>query len=144
MIREGLRLSKANPTRFPRIVPYAGFHFTARDGTSYRVPPGTLIGMQPFTLHFNPEVFVDPTMFRPERWLESPSPEMLRDWFPFGLGPRQCIARNLAMEELYLIVRALARSNVLAGAKHGGESIEVLEWFKSRVRGGKIEVYWEN
>lgn len=100
------------------------------------------MGMQPFTLHFNPEVYPDPHAFKPERWANA-TPAMQRDWVPFGLGPRQCIARNLAMVELAFAVRALARENVLEGAYVLEEKIEVLEWFNAVVIGGKIEVSWK-
>jgi cytochrome P450 len=141
VIREGLRTSLANPTRFPRQVPPSGFTYRASDGNSYHMPSGTLVGIQPFTLHFNPEVFPEPRAFKPERWANA-TPEMMRDWMPFGLGPRQCIARNLAMVELAFAVRALARENVLEGAKVVEKKIEVLEWFNAVVVGGKIEVSW--
>lgn len=68
---------------------------------------------------------------------------MVRDWLPFGIGPRQCIARSLAMVELAFAVRALARENVLSGAKVVEEKIEVLEWFNAVVVGGKIGVVWQ-
>ncbi|CZT18016.1 related to benzoate 4-monooxygenase cytochrome P450 [Ramularia collo-cygni] len=142
VIREGLRTSLANATRFPRQVPPSGFTYQARDGQSYFLPGGTLVGMQPFTLHFNPEIFPDPCAFKPERWSNA-TPAMLRDFIPFGLGPRQCIARNLAMMELAFAVRALGRGNVLEGAEVMEGKIEVMEWFNSKVVGGKIEVEWK-
>jgi cytochrome P450 len=80
--------------------------------------------------------------FKPERWTEDPTPEMQRDYFPFGLGARQCIARNLATVELFLATRAIARENVLAGAQAVGEKIEMLEWFNSRIKGERIELVW--
>lgn len=142
VIREGLRISLANATRFARQVPPSGFTYTTLDGQrSYHLPGGTNVGMQPFTLHFNPSVFPDPREFKPERW-EDPMKEMLRDYIPFGLGPRQCIARNLAMVELVYAVRALGRSGVLEGARGVGEKVEVLEWFNSKVVGGVVEVEW--
>ena len=68
---------------------------------------------------------------------------MQRDWIPFGLGPRQCIARNLATQELFLAVRAIAREGVLEGAKAVVKRIEILEWFNSRVKGERMELVWE-
>lgn len=97
---------------------------------------------RPYTLHLNPTTFPDPFAFKPERWLEDPTPEMQRDWIPFGMGSRQCIARNLAMTELFLATRALARTNVLEGAEAVGEKIEMMEWFNSRIKGERIEVWW--
>ncbi|KAK0258427.1 hypothetical protein LTS09_006686 [Friedmanniomyces endolithicus] len=142
VVREGLRIAMANPTRLPRIVPPQGFAFEASDGRHYFLPSGTQVGVQIFTLHFNPKVFPDPHTFRPERWLEIPTPEMQRDWIPFGVGSRQCIARNLATVELFLGVRAIARHNVLAGAEAIGEKVELMEWFNSKIKGEKVELVW--
>jgi cytochrome P450 len=143
IIREGLRISMANPTRVPRVTPPQGFNFTLNDGRQIHIPAGTLVSLQIYTLHFNAAVFPDPFAFKPERWLNKPTPEMQRDFIPFGLGPRQCIARNLATQELFLAVRAMARERLLAGARPIGEKIEILEWFNSRVVGEKIEIAWE-
>ena len=73
----------------------------------------------------------------------NPSKEMIRDWIPFGLGPRQCIARNLAMHEMRLATAAVARAGILKGARVVKERIEVVEWFNAKVVGEKIEIVWE-
>ncbi|KAK4561003.1 hypothetical protein LTR86_004958 [Recurvomyces mirabilis] len=142
VVKEGLRLSMANPTRFPRTVSPQGMHFKAENDQEYFFPGGTQIGLQVFTLHLNQDTFPDPYAFKPERWLENVSPKMQRDYIPFGLGSRQCIARNLATTELLLATRALAREGVLEGAKAVKERIELLEWFNSSVVGEKIEIVW--
>lgn len=156
-LRETLRLSMANPTRLPRVVPEggwlytpsAGFTFTGQAPTNtqspktYFLPAGTLVSLQIHTLHHSPAVFPNPYEFRPERWLESPPAQlerMSRDHIPFGLGSRQCIARNLAMAELNTTCAAILESGVLDGATSVGDTIEILEWFNSKVVGEQIEV----
>ncbi|KJX97037.1 cytochrome P450 like protein [Zymoseptoria brevis] len=141
IIREGLRTLRANPTRFPRQVPPGGYTYISPCGRTYHLPSGTIVGLSPSTLHFNPAVFPDPQSFQPQRWL-NPSSEMLRDWIPFGIGPRQCIARNLAVIELELAVKAIVRSGVLNNAKPVVENIEIMEWFNARIVGGKVELAW--
>ncbi|KAF4538553.1 Cytochrome p450 [Lasiodiplodia theobromae] len=136
VIKETLRISMANPTRLPRVVPPQGWNF---DSTF--IPPGTIVGLSPFTLHFNPQVFTSPYEFLPERW-RNPTPEMIRDHIPFGLGSRACIARNLATVELYLALREVVRTGVLDGANCVQDKIEILDWFNSRVVGEKIELEW--
>lgn len=143
VIREGLRIAMANPTRLPRVVPPQGFDFIASNGRCYHIPAGTLVGLQIYSLHFNAEVFADPFAFKPERWLDTPSPEMQRDWLPFGLGQRQCIARNLASHELFLAVRAIAIEGVLEGARPVDQKIEIFEWFNSKVKGERMDLVWE-
>lgn len=122
--------------RLPRVVPPDGF----RHG-EYWFPAGTSVGVSAYQLHLNPEVFPEPFAFRPERWLDA-SPEMQRDWLPFGKGARACVARNLALMELYVATRAVIRSGVMDGATTVLPKIESLEWFNSRVKGGVIELVW--
>jgi cytochrome P450 len=136
VIREGLRLSMANPSRLPRIVPVNGWTFKG-----VFLPAGTIVSCTPFELHMNPYVFEDPNDFRPERW-ENPTNEMSRDSIWFGLGTRQCIARNLANLELFCAVQRLVEEDVLRGAQCCQEKIEILEWFNSKVKGEKIELLW--
>ncbi|KAK5058842.1 hypothetical protein LTR84_011106 [Exophiala bonariae] len=136
VVKEGLRLSLANPSRLPRIVPSQGWTFK---GTHF--PPGTEISCTPYSLHLNPAVFSDPLAFRPERW-SNPSEEMNRDAIPFGLGPRQCIARNLATVELFCAVERVVKADVLKGAKTLADKIEILEWFNSKVVGERIDLVW--
>lgn len=137
----------ANPTRLPRVVPPSGWTFTPSNITypTYHFPSGVLVSCQIHTLHFNPAVFASPRKFKPERWTEeNATPEMQRDFIPFGLGARQCIARNLAMAELTLAGRAMVEEGVLEGAKPVGEEVEIVEWFNSHVVGEKIELVWED
>ncbi|CAK1368110.1 unnamed protein product [Cercospora beticola] len=142
-IKETLRLSMANPTRFPRIVPPSGWTYTSPSTSkSYHLPSGTQVGLQPWTLHFNPSVFPNPQTFNPDRWLD-PTKEMQRDWIPFNIGARQCIARTLAMMELILTARAVVNSGVLEGAKVVRERVEVVEWFNAKIVGEKVELVWE-
>ncbi|ERF73430.1 hypothetical protein EPUS_04053 [Endocarpon pusillum Z07020] len=136
VIKEGLRLSMANPSRLPRVVPPSGWMFK---GTF--MPSNTIVSCTPFELHLNPDVFEDPYEFKPERW-ETPTDEMSRDSIWFGLGTRQCIARNLATMELFCAVQRLVQENVLEGAHCCQERIEILEWFNSKVKKEKIELMW--
>ncbi|RBA20209.1 hypothetical protein FPRO05_08654 [Fusarium proliferatum] len=137
VVKESLRLSMANPTRFPRLVPSGGMHVPGLPN----IPAGTSVGAGAFMLHHNPEVFPEPRQFMPERWL-NPSQEMLRDSFYFGAGSRQCIARNLASAGLWWGAKALIRSDVLRGAKIVQDKIEIIEWFNAKIVGEKIEVHW--
>ncbi|KAH8653520.1 cytochrome P450 oxidoreductase [Xylariales sp. PMI_506] len=137
VVREGLRMSMANPTRLPRVVPQGGYQFK-----EHFLPAGTVVSCTPYELHFNPDVYEEPHSFKPERWLaeNKPTEEMNRDWIPFGLGSRQCIARNLATVELFKAVSEIAANDSLAGLQSVGDRIEIVEWFNSHVHSGKIEL----
>lgn len=136
VVKEGLRISMANPTRLPREVPPEGWSFGG-----YRFPAGTNVAVQLYTMHHNPAVFPEPSEFKPERWL-NPTPEMQRDHIPFGLGNRQCIARNLANAELFMAMEGLVKSDALKGARRVNDRIEILQWFNAKVKGEKIELVW--
>ncbi|KAL4885567.1 cytochrome P450 [Aspergillus karnatakaensis] len=137
VIREGLRLSWANPIRLPRAVPRTGWTYK-----SYYFPPGTSVGVSAFQLHQDQDVFPDPLAFKPERWLD-PTDEMLNNFFAFGKGTRACIAQNLALVELTLAIWKVAQKDALKGARIVNDSIEILEWFNSRVKGEEILIQWE-
>lgn len=52
------------------------------------------------------ELWEDPDVFRPERWLEKPDAPL----FTLGLGYRMCAGHLLAMRELYVIFMRLFAS----------------------------------
>jgi len=136
LVKEALRISMANPTRLPHVVPAGGWTFK---GTHF--PAGATIGCSAYELHFNAPTFPDPESFVPERWLDA-TDEMSKYWFAFGAGSRACIARNLATMELQFATERLARSGVLDGARAVRERVEIFEWFNSKIKGGKIELVW--
>lgn len=139
VVREGLRLSMANPTRLPHIVPNGGWTFK---GTHF--PTGTLVGCSATELHLNPQVYPNQYSFQPERWLEENiTPDASKSFFAFGAGSRACIARNLATVELFMATEKMAERDVLRGAKAVQDKVEIYEWFNSSVKGEKIELIWE-
>lgn len=87
IIKETLRLYAPLPTYEPRSCPVD----TVVDG--YTIPANTVVGVAPFTLHRNPAIFKDPTVFKPERWLgpDSETAEMNRWFWAFSSGGRMCI-----------------------------------------------------
>ncbi|KAF2626375.1 cytochrome P450 [Macroventuria anomochaeta] len=137
VVKESLRLSMANPTRLPHVVPAGGWLFK---GTFF--PANSIVGCAAYELHFNPDVFPEPREFMPERWLDA-TEDMSRYWFAFGAGSRACIARNLATLELHLATEKLASSKVLDGGRAVKQGdVEIYEWFNSKVKGEKIEIIW--
>ena len=158
VVREGLRLSMANPARLGRVVPAEGWwfiplgtsqHARASDSKTY-LTAGTTVSCTPYELHFNPRVFLSPFQFDPERWSEeNENEEMRRDFIPFGLGSRQCIARNLATLELFATTAEMVRAGTLEHSRPSDPEladsgrIPILQWFNSKVIGGKIELTWE-
>ncbi|KAL2222194.1 cytochrome P450 [Thermoascus aurantiacus ATCC 26904] len=137
VVREGLRLSWANPIRLPRVVPEGGWSFKG-----FYFPPGTNVGVSSWELHRDERVFPDADRFLPERWLD-PTDEMLRNFFAFGKGSRACIAQNLGSAELALATQKVAEADALKGARALRDKIEIYEWFNSRVKDERIELVWD-
>lgn len=72
----------------------------------HHIPAKIDIGVNPYALHHNGEIFPNPSVFRPERWIVSDdnpqeAVEKARHAFsPFSLGTRSCAGRNMAYMEL--------------------------------------------
>jgi cytochrome P450 len=73
------------------------------------IPPGTPVGMTPREMQLDPEVYEDPTEFKPERWLQPNTDKMYRNFIPFGRGNYACIGMNLAWVELYVVLAVAFR-----------------------------------
>lgn len=74
------------------------------------LPANTHVNVHLETLYHSPEVFHRADEFLPERWLNKDSAfahDQLNDVQTFGIGPRSCIGRLLAMAELRLILARL-------------------------------------
>jgi cytochrome P450 len=87
VIKETLRLYAPIPASQPR----TSNRDTTIDG--YHIPAETIVSCQAFSLHRNPEVFPDPSTFKPDRWLagDTETTEMKRWWWPFSSGARMCL-----------------------------------------------------
>ncbi|KAE8373920.1 cytochrome P450 [Aspergillus bertholletiae] len=148
VVKEGLRLGMANPTRLTRVIPPS----TYLQVGGYTLPPGTVVGCAAYTLHHDEEVFPEPFEFKPERWLEDgrsdglKTSNMERNMIPFGVGLRACIGKNLALRQLYETVSAVvspeAGGDMLQGARVRQSQIDIIEWFNGEIRGHCLDVDW--
>jgi cytochrome P450 family 135 len=66
-------------------------------------PPVHLLGCT-YLMHHAPELFANPRVFRPERFLEAPRQTT---WLPWGGGRKVCPGRHLAVLELRVVLRAI-------------------------------------
>lgn len=83
--REALRIHAPIPSYLERLAPKGGLNIDGK-----YIPQGTIIGMQAYTNHRDPNVYSDPLDFIPERWF-NPTTEMKLNFLPFSSGPRSCI-----------------------------------------------------
>ncbi|PWY88837.1 cytochrome P450 [Aspergillus sclerotioniger CBS 115572] len=137
VVNEGLRLAMTNPAPLTRTVAKVGCHV---DGV--HLPEGVSVGAAIYVMHHDPEAFPEPFTFRPERWLEMADERRDQCFFPFGLGSRSCIGRNLALCELFEAVAATVKSKVLEGSVACEEKIVVSGCFNGEVQGHAIEICW--
>ncbi|KAA8897429.1 cytochrome P450 [Sphaerosporella brunnea] len=64
----------------------------------YRVPKGAMIIPTTYPALHDPEVYVDPETFNPDRWLEGGEAEAAtKNWLVFGTGPHVCLGQHYAI-----------------------------------------------
>jgi cytochrome P450 len=85
----------------------------------YTLPPGVYVSPCPYLAHRRPELWPDPTSFRPERFLEG-APEPY-SWVPFGGGTRRCLGAAFATLEMREVLRAVAARFALGPERPAGE-----------------------
>jgi cytochrome P450 len=79
------------------------------NGFSY--PKGTIIIPFFYGLHRNKKYWNNESVFDPERFVISDSvpPKKVKNFFPFGAGPRMCIGNNFAMAEMAFVIHEFLR-----------------------------------
>jgi hypothetical protein len=80
--------------RLPRISPDVPIQYR-----QHTIPPGIPVGMSNYFMHTDADVFPDPLEFRPERWTAGITPEMIRNYVPFGRGSRNCLGQQYVVPE---------------------------------------------
>lgn len=110
VLKETMRVHSAIPGSEPRVTdrPYE----VSINGKCVRIPLGTEISCQPYSMHRVELIFPQPDEWVPERWLQGEN-EKYEDYsartqtmnkyvFAFGKGIRMCLGMNLAVTEMKL------------------------------------------
>lgn len=98
VIKESLRIFPPAPLNH---------RVTARDSSlgEYHIPAGTEVLASIYHTHRLPEIYPDPLVFRPDRWIElDPGPYAFN---PFSAGPRMCIGATFALFEIKIVLALL-------------------------------------
>ncbi|KAL1854565.1 hypothetical protein Plec18170_004655 [Paecilomyces lecythidis] len=108
-VKESLRIGLAVPGRLPRVVPDDPSSPLIVDGK--RVPPGTVVSMSAYTMHFNEKIWgLDAREFNPSRWLTPDAKKLDQYLCTFSKGPRMCIGQNVATAEVTIVLGYLFKS----------------------------------
>jgi Cytochrome P450 len=76
----------------------------------YRIEAGHTMIVSPYTIHYHPQYWPDPTRFDPYRHTyENNKQRPKYAYIPFGGGRHLCIGKHLAMMEVQLIMGALVQ-----------------------------------
>ncbi|RDW56936.1 hypothetical protein BP5796_13003 [Coleophoma crateriformis] len=99
VLEEGLRIYPSVPLGLSRKTPPAG---TVINGKF--VPGDVSVAVHHLSTYHSARNFFEPKTFVPERWLPNPPEQYANDnkaaWNPFSTGPRNCVGKNLAWNEM--------------------------------------------
>lgn len=105
VILEGLRLAYGVSHRLGRASPDVALSFHGQI-----IPAGTTVTMSSVLIHDNPDIYPQPSVFNPDRWLADDGQKRLQRYLvPFGKGTRMCVGLNLAYAEIYLTLASVFR-----------------------------------
>jgi len=125
VVLEGFRMSYGVTCRLPRVSPDEPLLFH-----EWVIPAGTPVSMTSVFMHDNPALFPEPTVFRPERWLEENAKERLSRYLVnFSKGTRMCLGMNLAYAEIYLTLAAVFRRFDLELFETTREDVDIVHDF---------------
>jgi cytochrome P450 len=109
VVQETLRVYPPVPLSARKVV--RDFEF---DG--HRIKAGSLLIYSPYVTHRLPELWPDPTEFRPERWDQSAADYRkpgMGEFLPFSAGPHRCVGAELANAQLMvMLARLLTRTTL--------------------------------
>lgn len=133
VVKETLRLHPSIPS-FTRLID--------KDDElgGYPIPAETPVNVLPYTLHRSPRYWKDPEKFYPERFLEQEGHEngyVHCAYFPFSLGPRQCIGQNFVDIESKVLLSRFIKSfkfQLIPGQDFGYEDPKSTLAAKDRIR----------
>lgn len=81
------------------------------------LPVGALVIISPYVIHRRSEYWPNPHQFDPGRWLGADRP-VQGTYLPFGVGPRMCVGRDLAVTEATVVLASILRDVVLSRPAH--------------------------
>ncbi|KAK7252792.1 hypothetical protein RIF29_36999 [Crotalaria pallida] len=116
IVYETLRLHPAAPLLVP--------HLSSEDCTvaGYKIPQNTIFLVNAWAIHRDPNLWNDPTLFKPERFEKEGETNKL---LSFGIGRRACPGANLAQRTVSLTLGLLIQC--FEWKRTGAEEIDMME-----------------
>jgi cytochrome P450 len=71
----------------------------------HEIPAGVMVSPSIFLTHRRPDLYPEPDVFRPERFLGKKLDPYT--YFPFGGGPRRCLGAAFATQEMKVVIGTL-------------------------------------
>lgn len=99
--------------RIRTLVPLAIPHMTLTNAivAGFFIPAGTMVLPNLHAVHMDPNVWEDPDVFRPERFLDKDNHLVGHERvIPFSVGRRSCLGEVLARQEVFLFVAGLVQN----------------------------------
>ncbi|XP_076175478.1 putative cytochrome P450 28d1 [Ptiloglossa arizonensis] len=134
-----------------RCYPAAGFvsklcteecELQGTDGLRCRVKPGTLIIVPIHALHLDPEYWIDPEIFDPERFNDDRKQSIEKMTFlPFGEGPRMCVGMRMALLQIKACVATLLRNYKLELSPKTQTPLQLSPYYFMTAAVGGVWVY---
>lgn len=106
----------------------------------FDIPRGTMLLVDSWALHKDPQLWEDPTMFEPERFEGPQSEKGGLKFTPFGLGRRQCPGAGLAMRLIVLSLGTLIQCFDWEAVEKAGSEASVSSEFMFAPRKTSIHV----
>jgi cytochrome P450 len=98
------------------------------------IPANSVVCLQQYPIHYDPNIFSDPARFNPDRFLAHPmgaghyaaGPASARDHWSFGAGRRICSGVHLAENSMFIVLAKLLWAfDILPPLDEAGREVEV-------------------
>jgi cytochrome P450 family 135 len=106
------------------------------DVGGWTLPAGVHVTPCIYLTHRRPELWADPTAFRPERFLDGTPPPYA--FIPFGGGTRRCLGAAFATLEMREVLRTVAGRLTLRPVRRDGERMRRRSITMTPAQGGHI------
>jgi cytochrome P450 len=98
------------------------------------LPAGTTVAPCIDLIHRRPDIYPEPSQFRPERFLEDSSGAATYTWIPFGGGVRRCLGAGFALLEMRTVLTTILAQARFRATRIRGERVRrrAVSWAPDR------------